>query len=189
MRTFCFLYSPFRRVTKAGIVMKQPLTHNPSLSLPLKRADPGNNFASQRKKKLSYKLRVCCYFSQTLRINRVRGSAQSGFLLGNRRAKVSIFSTGTCVLRVLIDKETSHPLSSKMRRRDKRDWMNNGRLCILFFPEPEQIGSPGSWRASETYKKHPVCFDHHWCSCQGYSYWNGRTSGRVTKDCFKSKLL
>ena len=101
--------------------MKQTLTHNPSLSLPLKRADPGNEFASERKKKLSYKLRVCCYFSQILRINRVRGRAGSGFLLGNRRAKVSIVSAGTCVLRVLIEKETSRSLSSKMRRRGKRD--------------------------------------------------------------------
>ena len=78
MRTFCFLYSLLRRVTKAGIVMKQILTHNPSLSLPLKRADPGNEFTSERKK-MSYKLRVCCYFSQILKINRVRGSVQSGF--------------------------------------------------------------------------------------------------------------
>ena len=100
--------------------MKQTLTHNPSLSLPLKRADPGNEFTSERKK-MSYKLRVCCYFSQILKINRVRGSAQSGFLLGNRRAKVWIFSTGTCVLRVLIETETCRSLSSKMRRRDKRD--------------------------------------------------------------------
>ena len=30
--------------------MKQTLTHNPSLFLPLKRADPGNEFASERKK-------------------------------------------------------------------------------------------------------------------------------------------
>lgn len=148
MRTFCFLYNLLRIVTKAGIVKKQTLTHNPSLSLPLKRADPGNEFASERKIKLSYKLRVCCYFSQILRINRVRGSAQSGFLLGNRRAKASIFSTGTCVFRFLIEKETSRLLSSKMRRRDKRDWMNNARLCILFYPEPQQTGSPGSWRAS-----------------------------------------
>ena len=83
-------------------------------------------------KERSYKLRVCCYFSEILRINRVRGSAQSGLLLGNRRAKVSIFSAGPCLLRVLIEKETSRSLSSKMRRRDKRDWMNNGRLCIFF---------------------------------------------------------
>ena len=49
-RTFCFLYSLLRRVTKAGIVVKQTLTHNPTRSLPLKRADPGNEFASERKK-------------------------------------------------------------------------------------------------------------------------------------------
>ena len=50
MRTFCFLYSLLRRVTKARVVTKQTLTHNLSLSLPLKRADPGNDFASERKK-------------------------------------------------------------------------------------------------------------------------------------------
>lgn len=50
MRTFCFLYSLLRRVTKAGVVTKQTLTHNPSLSFPLKRTDPGNEFASERKK-------------------------------------------------------------------------------------------------------------------------------------------
>lgn len=50
MRTFCFLYSLLRRVTKAGVVTKQTLTHNPSLSFPLKRTDLGNEFASERKK-------------------------------------------------------------------------------------------------------------------------------------------
>ena len=43
-------YSLLRREAKAGIVMKQILTHNPSRFLPLKRADPGNEFASEQKK-------------------------------------------------------------------------------------------------------------------------------------------
>ena len=50
MPTFCFLYSLLRRVTIARVVTKQTLTHNPSLSFPLKRTDPGNEFASERKK-------------------------------------------------------------------------------------------------------------------------------------------
>ena len=63
MRTFCFLYSLLRRVTKARIVVKQTLTHNPSLSLPLKRADPGNDFASERKKIVIYTTSVLLFFS------------------------------------------------------------------------------------------------------------------------------
>ena len=99
------------------------------------------------KKKLSYKLQVFCYFSRKLRVNRVRGSAQSVMLLGNRPAKVPIFSARTCVLRVLIEKRNIS-FTVEQNAKTGQERLNNERLCILCYPEPEQAGSPGSWRAS-----------------------------------------
>ena len=147
MRTFCFFIACYAGKQRRGLSWNKFLPTIPLVPFLWSERILGTSLLLN-KKKVSYKLGVCCYFSQILRINWVRGSAQSGFLLGNRRAKVSIFSAGTCVLRFLIERETSRSLLSKMRRRDKRDWMNNGRLCILFYLEPEQTGSTGSWRAS-----------------------------------------
>lgn len=53
--------------------------------------------------------------------------------------------------------------------------------CIVFsFLESKQACSFGSWRASKTNQKYSVCFDHNWCTCQGYSHRNGGTSGNET---------